>query len=94
MYNIKHFSRSIRQEINRISIQLKQMEFRILRLRGLLKKKLREQIMELKRMKDAIVYKISKLTNETVADLSVMQSIRSDIDVLHERCRQLKMQRI
>lgn len=50
---VKSFSRSVRQEINRISVSLKQMEFRILRMRGFLKRKLREEIQELKRMKDA-----------------------------------------
>jgi|GEM_PF-1837576 len=91
---IKSFSRSVRQEINRISMTLKQMEFRILRMRGLLKRKLREEIQELKRMKDAILYRLSQLTAEAQMHLPTMQSIRDDIAMLYERCRQLKTQHL
>lgn len=91
---IKSFSRSVRQEINRISMTLKQMEFRILRMRGFLKRKLREEIQELKRMRDAILHKLSQLTAETRLHLPTMQSIREDIAMLHERCRGLKTQHL
>lgn len=94
MRSIKHFSRSVRQEINRISLMLKQMEFRILRMRGFIKRRLREEIMELKRMKDAIIHKLSALTAETRLHLLTMQSIREDIALLHERCRQIKTQHL
>lgn len=91
---IKSFSRSVRQEINRISMTLKQMEFRILRMRGFLKRKLREEIQELKRMRDAILHKLSQLTSEARLHLPTMQSIRDDIALLHERCRGLKTQHL
>lgn len=91
---IKSFSRSVRQEINRISMTLKQMEFRILRMRGFLKRRLREEIQELKRMRDAILHKLSVLTAEARLHLPTMQSIRDDIALLHERCRQLKTQHL
>lgn len=94
MSNLKAFSRSVRQQINRISVSLKQMEFKILRMRGFLKKKLREEIMELKRMKDAIMHRLSALTAESTLHLEVMQSIKDDIAILHQRCRQLKTQRL
>ncbi len=87
---VKSFRRSVRQEINRISISLKQMEFRMLRMRGFLKRKLRKEIQDLKRMKDAILHKLSKLTKEARLHLPTMQSIRDDIALLQERCRQLK----
>lgn len=91
---IKSFSRSVRQEINRISMTLKQMEFRILRMRGFLKRKLREEIQELKRMRDAILHRLSELTAEARLHLPTMQSIREDIALLHERCRGLKTQHL
>jgi hypothetical protein len=94
MSNLKAFSRSVRQEINRISMSLKQMEFRILRMRGFLKRKLREEIMELRRMKDAIMHRLSELTAEARLNLPTVQSIRDDIALLHERCRQLKTQHL
>lgn len=94
MRSMKHFSRSVRQEINCISLMLKQMEFRILRMRGLIKRRLREEIMELKRMKDAIIRKLSALTAETRLHLPTMQSIREDIALLHEHCRQIKTQHL
>lgn len=94
MRSMKHFSRSVRQEINRISLMLKQMEFRIVRMRGFIKRRLREEIMELKRMKDAIIHKLSALTAETRLHLPTMQSIREDIALLHERCRQIKTQHL
>lgn len=94
MRNLKSFSRAVRQEINRISITLKQMEFRILRMRGFLKRKLREEIQELKRMRDAILHKLSVLTAEARLHLPTMQSIREDIALLHERCRQLRAQHL
>ena len=91
---IKSFSRSVRQEINRISMTLKQMEFRILRMRGFLKRKLREEIQELKRMRDAILHKLSQLTAEKRLHMPTMQSIRDDIALLHDRCRQMKTQHL
>lgn len=91
---IKSFSRSVRQEMSRISTTLKQMEFRILRMRGLLKRKLREELQELKRMRDAILYRLSELTAEARLHLPTMQSIRDDIALLHERCRQMKAQHL
>lgn len=94
MKGIKSFSRYVRQEINRISISLKQMEFRILRMRGFLKRKLREEIQELKRMRDAILHKLSQLTVEARLHVATMQSIREDIALLHERCRGLKTQHL
>ena len=94
MKNIKTFSRAVRQEISRISLSIKQMEFRILRLRGFLKRKLRSKIMELKRIKDAIIYRLSELTAEARLHLPTMQSIRDDIASLHERSRQLKKQHL
>ena len=94
MKYIKSFSRSVRQEINRISTVLKQMEFRILHMRGFLKRKFREEIQKLKRMKDAIMRRLSQLTDETRLHLPTMQSIRDDIVLLHERCRQLKTQHL
>jgi uncharacterized coiled-coil DUF342 family protein len=94
MKGIKSFSRYVRQEINRISISLKQMEFRILRMRGFLKRKLREEIQELKRMRDAILHKLSQLTAEARLHVPTMQSIREDIALLHERCRGLKTQHL
>jgi len=94
MSSVKHFTRSVRQEINRISVSLKQMEFRVLRMRGFLKRKLREEIRELKRMKDAILHRLSVLTAETQLHLPTMQSIRGDIALLHKRCRRLKMQHL
>ena len=90
MSSMKHFTRSVRQEINRISMTIKQMEFRITRFRGFLKRKLREEIQELRRMKDAIMHRLSELTAEARLHLPTMQSIRDDIALLHERCRQLK----
>lgn len=94
MRSMKHFSRSVRQEINRISLMLKQMEFRVLRMRGFIKRRLREEIMELKRMKDAIIHKLSALTADTRLHLPTMQSIREDIALLQERCRQIKTQHL
>ena len=91
---LKSFSRSVRQEINRISMSLKQMEFRILRMRGFLKRRLREEIQELKRMKDAILHKLSLLTAEARLHLPTMQSIRDDIAMLHARCRAIKTQHL
>jgi len=94
MKPIKSFSRYVRQEINRISTALKQMEFRILRMRGFLRRKLREEIQELKRMKDAILHRLSTLTAQAQLHQPTMQAIRDDIALLHERCRQLKMQHL
>lgn len=94
MSSMKHFTRSVRQEINRISVVIKQMEFRITRVRGFLRRKLREEIQELRRMKDAILHRLSELTAETRLHLPTMQSIRDDIALLHERCRQLKTQHL
>lgn len=94
MQCVKSFSRSVRQEINRISMSLKQMEFRILRMRGFLKRKLREEIQELKRMRSAILHRLSQLTAEARLHLPTMQSIRDDIALLHDRCRQLKTQHL
>lgn len=87
---IRSFSRSVRQEINRISMSLKQIEFRMLRVRGFIKRKLREEIQELKRIKSAILHKLATLTAESRLHLPTMQSIRDDIAQLHARCRQLK----
>lgn len=94
MSSIKHFTRYVRQEVNRISVTLKQMEFRVLRMRGFIKRKLREEIQELKRIKDAILRRLSELTAETRLHLPTMQSIRDDIALLQERCRQLKTQHL
>ena len=94
MSTLKAFSRSVRQEINRISMSLKQMEFKILRIRGFLKRKLREEIQELRRMKDAIMHRLSELTAEARLHIPTMQSIRDDIALLHERCRKLKTQHL
>lgn len=94
MKSVKHFNRFVRQEVNRISTTIKQMEFRILRLRGFLRRKLREEIQELRRMKDAILHRLSELTVKAQAHIPTMQSIRDDIDLLHERCRQLKAQHL
>lgn len=94
MSSMKHFTRSVRQEINRISMTIKQMEFRITRFRGFLRRKLREEIQELRRMKDAIMHRLSELTAEARLHLPTMQSIRDDIAMLHERCRQLKTQHL
>lgn len=94
MRSIKHFNRSVRQEINRISLALKQMEFRILRMRGFLKRELREEIKTLKRMRDAVLHKLSQLTAEARLHLPIMQSIREDIALLHERCRLLKAEHL
>lgn len=91
---VKSFSRSVRQEINRISMALKQIEFRSLRMRAFLKRKLRVEIQELKRIKDAILHKLSALTSEARLHPPTMQSIRDDIALLHERCRQLKAQHL
>ena len=91
---VKTFNRYVRQEINRISMSLKQMEFRILRMRGFLRRKLREEIQELKRMKDAILQRVSELTAEARLHLPTMHSIREDIALLHNRCRQLKTQHL
>jgi hypothetical protein len=94
MYNIKIklFARTVRQEINRISVSLKQMEFKILRMRGWIKNKLREDIQELKRTKDAILQRLYVLTAQKGPDELYMQAIRADIAMLHDRCRQLKTQ--
>jgi hypothetical protein len=92
MSNIKSFSRSVRQELNRISMQIKQLDFKIIRLRGFLKKRLRQEVQELKRMKDAILHKLSKLTKETRLHLPTMQEIRNDIEMLNNSCRQFKIQ--
>lgn len=89
---VKSFTRSVRQEINRISMSLKQMEFRILRMRGFLKRKLRGEIQELKRMRDSILSRLSELTAEAQLHLPSIESIRHDIALLHDRCRQLKAQ--
>lgn len=94
MKSLKLFSRAVRQELSRISVTIKQMEFKILRLKGLLKRKLREEIQELRRMRDAIMHRLSELTAEACLHLPTMESIRADIALLHERCRQLKAQRI
>lgn len=94
MKSIKSFSRSVRQEINRISMTLKQMEFRVLRLRGFLKRKLRVEIQDLKRLRAAILSKLAKLNDEARAHVPTMQAIREDIALLHERCRHLKAQHL
>lgn len=94
MKSLKLFSRAVRQELSRISVTIKQMEFKILRLKGFLKRKLREEIQELRRMRDAIMHRLSELTAEARLHLPTMESIRADIALLHERCRQLKAQRI
>lgn len=92
MSKTKHFIRSVRQEISRISVSLKQMEFQVLKTPGFLKRKLRKQIRELKRMKDAIIRRLAKLSAEAQLHLPTMQVIREEIQQLHERCRQLKAQ--
>ena len=46
MSNIKSFSRSVRQELSRIAMQIKQLDFKIIRLSGFLKKRLRNEIQE------------------------------------------------
>lgn len=94
MNNIKSFNRFVRQEINRISTAIKQMEFRILRLRGYLRRRLREEILELRRMKDAILHRLSALTAGAKLQQPAMQAIRDDIALLHARCRQLKTQHL
>jgi len=90
----KRFRRSVQQEVYRISMSLKQLEFRIVKMRGFLKRDLREEMQELKRMKDAILFKLSELTAGARLQLPTMQSIREDIAILHDRCRQLKTQRL
>lgn len=92
MTAIKTFSRAVRQELGRIAMTIKQMEFKVLRLRSVVKKRLREEIQELKRMKDAIMHRLSELTAEAMLHLPTMQSIREDIALLHDRCRQCKSQ--
>lgn len=94
MKNLKVFSRAVRQEIARISISLKQLEFRILRVRGSFKKKLREELQEIKRMKEAVLNRLYSLTEEARLHVPTMQEIRGDIDTLHTRCRLLKSQHI
>jgi hypothetical protein len=91
MKNIKSFSRAVRQEISRISITIKQMEFKIMRFKGFLKHKLREEVQELRRMRDTILHRLSQLTTET---RPAMQYIRNDIALLHERCRRFKTQHL
>ncbi len=93
MSNIKKFSRAARQEINRISISLKQLEFKILQLRGFLKKKLRKEIQELKRMKDNIIQKLYHLNNKSQLNTPAIQLIRQDIGILNERCQYMKTQK-
>lgn len=92
MSNIKSFSRSVRRELNRISMQIKQLDFKIIRIRGFLKKRLRQEIQELKRMKDLILHKLSRLTKETGMNSPIMQEIRQDIEMLNSACRQFKTQ--
>lgn len=87
---VKRFSRSVRQEINRISMSLKQMEFRMLRMRGFLRRKLREEIQTLKRMRDAILHQLSSLSPDAGLQPATMQAIRDDIARLHASCRQVR----
>lgn len=94
MKPIKHFTRSIRQEIHRISTTIKQMEFQVMGLRGYLKRKLRTEIQKLRRMRDAILHKLSKLKAEADIPAHIMQSIRDEIALLNARCRQLRAQHL
>ncbi len=94
MKNLKSFSRAVRQELSRISVTIKQMEFRIMRFKGFLRRKLREEIQELRRMRDAIMCRLSELTAEPRLHLPAMQSIRADIAMLHARCRAIKTQHL
>lgn len=94
MRSLKSFSRAVRQELSRISRTIKQMEFKVMRFKGFIKRKLREEIQELRRMRDAIMHRLTELTAEARMHLPTMQSIRDDIALLHERCRQLKTQHL
>lgn len=94
MRNLKSFTRAVRQELNRISLTIKQMEFKVMRFKGLLRRKLREEIQELRRLRDAIMHRLSELSVEGRVHIPAMQSIREDIALLQERCRQLKIQHL
>ena len=94
MSKLKTFVRAVRQELGRISLSIKQMEFKILRIQGASRKYLREELMELKRIKEAIAARLSKLTKEARLHAPTMESIREDIAMLHDRCRTLKTQHL
>ena len=90
MKSIKNFRRFARKEISRISMAIKQIEFRIMRFHGFLKRKLREELRELRRRRDAILQRLLELRHDTHSP--AMQAIRVDIAALQERCRNLKTQ--
>jgi hypothetical protein len=92
MKNFKRFSRAVKQEITRVSLTIKQIEFRLAKLPGYVRKKAREELMELKRIKDAIARKAGDMRNKDAQHHAVIHSIREDITLLHQRCRQLKTQ--
>ena len=94
MRNLKLFSRAVRQELSRISVAIKQMEFKVMRFKGFLRRKLREEVQELRRMRDSIMHRLSELTAEARLHLPTMQSIRDDMALLQVRCRQLKTQHL
>jgi hypothetical protein len=88
----KLFNRSMRQDLTRLSMFIKQLEFRELKLRGFLKLKLRKEVRELKHLRDTILHRISGLTTQAGLQPLAMQLIREDIRNLRERCRTLKAQ--
>lgn len=94
MRNFKGFSRAVRQEIGRLSTLIKQMEFKMTRLPSYVKKRTREELMELKRLKEAVARKATDMRNKGKQHPAVIQSVREEIAILHQRCRQLRMQRL
>jgi hypothetical protein len=90
MKSINKSRRFIRKEVNRIAMAIKQIEFRIMRFHGFVKRKLREELKELRRMKDAILRRLAELTYDVNINSPAMQEIRADITTLHERCGNLK----
>lgn len=90
MPTTKSFSAMVRQDMTRLALLMKQLEFRLPRQRGRLKRRLRAELAQLKRMKAAIA---SRLTTRPAAPDSarpMMESVRADLARLQTRVRQLR----
>ncbi|MBN8531813.1 MAG: hypothetical protein J0L97_08160 [Alphaproteobacteria bacterium] len=92
LHNRHMFRRAIRRELGRISIAIKQLEFRLQPLKGGVRKRLREEVNDLKRMKDAIVQRLRRMGREAERHLPTAQLLREEISRLQMRCQQLKAQ--
>ena len=92
MNDMKPVRRSLKQEISRISLAIKQVEFRLLRVRNFLRRRLRHEVLELKRLRDSLTKRILALSDGMRLQEPNMEAIRIDIVNLQERCRQIRLQ--